>query len=108
MNNQRGSRQAPQHKLNITPGGPNDDSDNNEYKYNKNINNNAQKYAIVSIMGPQSSGKSTILNKLFVFWIIHKVDIKLLPEYGSCPKGIIQDKQRTFSQFHPTAQQLQI
>eukprot|EP00484_Ammonia_sp_Unknown_P018069 CAMPEP_0197027940 /NCGR_PEP_ID=MMETSP1384-20130603/7789_1 /TAXON_ID=29189 /ORGANISM="Ammonia sp." /LENGTH=822 /DNA_ID=CAMNT_0042456869 /DNA_START=23 /DNA_END=2491 /DNA_ORIENTATION=+ len=50
---------APQHRLNATPGGPLDVGSSNEHK------ENAQKYAIISIMGPQSSGKSTILNKLF-------------------------------------------
>eukprot|EP01083_Nonionella_stella_P020617 57183_1 len=47
--------------LHATAGGPNpfeSTSSNNE-------NNASQKYAIVSIMGPQSSGKSTILNQLF-------------------------------------------
>lgn len=52
-----------------------------------------QKYAIISIMGPQSSGKSTILNKLFGtrFDVMdhtkgrHQVTTGIW--IGSCPKG---------------------
>eukprot|EP01084_Bolivina_argentea_P184914 318910_1 len=57
MTNSRPSRQVPSHKLQPTAGGPNEQQENN--------NDSTQKYAIISIMGPQSSGKSTILNKLF-------------------------------------------
>ncbi len=44
--------------LSTTPGGPGDD-------LKEDTDRGHGKYAVVSIMGPQSSGKSTILNKLF-------------------------------------------
>eukprot|EP01084_Bolivina_argentea_P146674 256752_1 len=49
----------PSHTLKATAGGP------TEFTNEQKDASNTQKYAIISIMGPQSSGKSTLLNKLF-------------------------------------------
>ena len=80
------------HTLNTTPGGPDD------FNEQKHDTSSSQKYAIISIMGPQSSGKSTILNKLFGtrFEVMdhtkgrHQVTTGIW--MGSCPKGICIDK----------------
>ena len=55
----------------------------------------SQQYAIIAIMGPQSSGKSTILNELFgtTFEVMdhtqgrHQVTTGIW--FGSCPKGTV-------------------
>lgn len=71
--------------LKATAGGP--------AEFTNESKTDSQKYAIISIMGPQSSGKSTILNKLFgtKFEVMdhtkgrHQVTTGIW--LGSCPKG---------------------
>eukprot|EP01083_Nonionella_stella_P314687 1134646_1 len=61
------------------------------------MKNVSQKYAIISIMGPQSSGKSTLLNKLFGsnFEVMdhtrgrHQVTTGIW--IGNCPKVVARD-----------------
>jgi len=78
------------HKLS-TAGGPDDFKGHHGRGIQKG--SDSQKYAIISIMGPQSSGKSTILNKLFGtrFDVMdhtrgrHQVTTGIW--IGSCPKA---------------------
>ena len=81
------------HKLS-TAGGPDDFKGAQGNGIQRGANgSDSQKYAIISIMGPQSSGKSTILNKLFGtrFDVMdhtrgrHQVTTGIW--IGSCPKG---------------------
>jgi len=81
------TKQAPSHQLKATAGGP------AEFTNEAKNESASQKYAIISIMGPQSSGKSTILNKLFGtrFEVMdhtkgrHQVTTGIW--LGSCPKA---------------------
>ena len=81
------NKQSKPHQLKATAGGP------AEFTNEAKNESPSQKYAIISIMGPQSSGKSTILNKLFGtrFEVMdhtkgrHQVTTGIW--LGSCPKG---------------------
>lgn len=92
------SQHGPSHKLAIA-GGPDDFKGSGSNGVGAPLRQRSlrsgskqQRYAIISIMGPQSSGRSTILNKLFGtrFDVDHtrgRYQVTTGVWTGSCPKG---------------------